>query len=44
MKVHNERNAGRKKKYSVPTIKMIIPFILKEEVVEMSKPYLTKTK
>lgn len=41
-KIHNERNAGRKPKYTVHTIKIIVPEPIIEQVKELSKPYLSK--
>jgi len=44
MKKHNERGAGRKKDYTVPTERITIPSCIKDEVKELSKPYLTPKK
>jgi len=41
MKKHNERNAGRKKKYNVDTKTIKIPVPILDQVKELSKPYLT---
>jgi hypothetical protein len=38
----NPFGAGRKKKFTVPTKKMIVPIVLEGAVNELSKPYLTK--
>ncbi len=38
----NDRNAGRKKKFNVPTKKILIPVVIEQEVKELSKPYLNK--
>ena len=40
MKKHNERNAGRKPKYKVPSKTIQVPLPILEQVEEMSKPYL----
>jgi hypothetical protein len=39
MKKHNERNAGRKKKYSVPVKLIRVPVPILSQVDELSKPY-----
>ena len=39
MKKHNERNAGRKPKYTVPVKLMRVPEPIIEKVNELSKPY-----
>jgi len=44
MKKHNERGAGRKKDYTVPTRRITIPIVIEEQVKELSKPYLTPKK
>ena len=36
---HNERNAGRKKKYNVPVKLIRVPEPIIEKVNELSKPY-----
>jgi len=43
-KIHNERNAGRKPKYSVPVKKVNVPLPLIDKVEELSKEYLTVKK
>jgi hypothetical protein len=44
MKTHNERNAGRKKKYNVPVKLMRVPEPIIEKVNELSKPYENESK
>lgn len=44
MKAKNERNAGRKPKFTVPYKKVSIPVPIIEEVQEMSKQFLTNKK
>lgn len=39
--MRNERNAGRKPKFNVPTKTVLIPIIILDEVNELSKPYKT---
>jgi hypothetical protein len=38
----NPKGAGRKKEFTVPTVKMSIPTILVGEVNELIKPFKTK--
>jgi hypothetical protein len=38
-KTHNERNAGRKKKYNVPVKLIRVPEPILSQVNELSKPY-----
>lgn len=42
MKKHNERNAGRKPKFTVPSKRVLIPIVIDEEVKELSKPFKRK--
>lgn len=39
---NNERNAGRKKKYTSETKLKRIPIIMEKEIDELLKPYLSK--
>jgi hypothetical protein len=43
-KTHNERNAGRKKKYSVPVKLIRVPEPILEQVDQLSKPYENEVK
>jgi len=41
---HNERGAGRKKKYSVPVKLIRVPEPIIKQVVELSKPFENEVK
>ena len=43
-KTKNERNAGRKKKYSVPVKLIRVPEAILEQVNQLSKPYENERK
>jgi len=40
-KIHNERNAGRKPKYTCKTVLKRIPVLIEKQVEELAKNYLT---
>ena len=42
MKKHNERNAGRKPKFTCKTVLKRIPVLIADQVEELSKQFLTK--
>jgi hypothetical protein len=44
MKTHNERNAGRKKKYSVPVKLVRIPEPILNDVELLAKPFENEVK
>lgn len=44
MKTHNERNAGRKKKYNVPVKLVRVPIPVLDQVNELSKPFENEIK
>ncbi|MBC7524826.1 MAG: hypothetical protein H7239_10340 [Flavobacterium sp.] len=41
-KIHNERNAGRKPKYIVPTKLLRVPEPIIQQVLELSTPFTTE--
>jgi len=44
MKTHNERGAGRKKKYKVETKLLRVPIPILDKINELAKPYETDHK